>query len=440
MLLRKTISEFGLIRNADDFAGGTDSFSEIYLPGSSFQQLKTLTGQTEAEGLLTLFWQKGRETLRVRNYVGLLETTDGTQLEVLPKINLSATPKQETPADPDSILVKSARKALLTMLRSLRNSPFRSLPNTHTRPNNLPIWEVFIVAFLDEVERVVGQGLQQLYVPNEANERYWKGKFQLARHLRQNLHHAERLAVAYDKRTPDTPPNRLLKTTLLHLRPRTTTLHLQARLQQVLQAFDDVTPSTNLAADWQKARVTNRLNTRYEASLRWAEAMLHSRVYGLQSGETPTLSLLFPMERVFENYVTHGIRTYWPTGEVSAQESSAHLVEEHIGSPKFRLRPDLIIRQPNRILILDTKWKYINGHDRTGHYGIDSADLYQLFAYGKKYYANDLFLIYPANDTFRAPLDVFGYDPQTRLHVLPFDVTQPIQHEVEKLVQLVFNG
>ena len=88
--------------------------------------------------------------------------------------------------------------------------------------------------------------------------------------------------------------------------------------------------------------------------------------------------------------------------------------------------------------MLDTKWKHINGHDQTGNYGIESADLYQLYAYGKKYSADDLFLIYPASNTFQKPLDVFGYDLNTRLHVLPFDVTQPLQQEVEKLAQQVY--
>lgn len=213
-------------------------------------------------------------------------------------------------------------------------------------------------------------------------------------------------------------------------------MHNQARLQQALQAFDDVGSSLNLQADWQTARPVNRLNTRYEGALRWAAAILTSQIYGVQAGVSPTLSLLFPMQRVFEAYVTYGIRTYWPEGEVSAQESSAHLVEEHVGSPKFRLRPDLIIRQANQTLVLDAKWKQINGNDRTGNYGIESADLYQLYAYGKKYHADKLFLIYPASDTFYKPLDVFGYDAHTRLHVLPFDVTQPIQKEVEKLSQV----
>ena len=145
------------------------------------------------------------------------------------------------------------------------------------------------------------------------------------------------------------------------------------------------------------------------------------------------------MERVFEDYVAYGLRTYWPNAdEVRVQESSVHLVEEHVGIPKFRLRPDIIIRHNDRVFILDTKWKQVNGQESrengvTGSYGIEQSDLYQLFAYGKKYAADDLFLIYPANETFHKPLPVFAYDATTRLHVVPFDLSNSLAGEVEKL-------
>ncbi|HLK97107.1 MAG TPA: hypothetical protein VK364_05010, partial [Hymenobacter sp.] len=69
----------------------------------------------------------------------------------------------------------------------------------------------------------------------------------------------------------------------------------------------------------------------------------------------------------------------------------------------------------------------------SGNYAIEQADLYQLYAYGKKYAADDLFLIYPASDTFQVPLPVFVYDATTRLHVVPFDPANALPDEVEKL-------
>ena len=393
----------------------------LVLPDVTYQALRQLTFDLdEADGLLSVVVRKKREVIRIRNYVGLLTLSDGTQLEILPRIRTGHNP----------------RHVLIAMLRHLRGSPFRTISTAHTQAARLPLWDVFILAFTDAVERLVQQGVQRAYVPIEANGRFWKGTFQSARHQRENAHHAERLAVRYDTLTADIPPNRILKTTLLHLSRQPATAATRQRIGHLLWALDDVPESTSLADDRVAIARMSRLFLRYEPALRWANALLAGRAFGVQKGATPSLSLLFPMERVFEDYVAHGMRTYWPdTDRVTVQESSAHLVDEHVGTPKFKLRPDIIIRQLGRTIIMDTKWKAVNSHETGGTYGIEQADLYQLYAYGKKYAADDLFLIYPTSDTFREPLAVFGYDATTRLHVVPFDTANPLADEVEKLVQ-----
>ena len=144
------------------------------------------------------------------------------------------------------------------------------------------------------------------------------------------------------------------------------------------------------------------------------------------------------MERVFEAYVASGFRKYLAGGEVVVQESSQYLIDEHGGTQRFKLRPDLVVyRSGNHgayTIVLDTKWKTVDGTDRSGNYGIDQADLYQLYAYGKKYNATELVLIYPANETFRKPLTVFGYDAGMHLRVVPFDVLNRLEDEVYKIL------
>lgn len=414
-----SVSENGLIGNAQQTLEPRSG--EVLVPDAVFQALRRFAFEHEAaDGLMTFTVQKGREYIRVRNYVGLLTLSDGTQFEILPKIAGTT----------------NARALLLTMLRYLRHGPFRTLTSAHTTATHLPLWEVFITAFLDTLEPVVRQGIQRAYVSIERNERFWRGKFQAVRQQRENAQHAERLAVMYDVLTADVPPNRILKTSLVLLDRQTSSLVNKRRIQQLLGAMDDIPVTDCMADDIRDFRRANRLFTRYESALRWAEALFGNQGYGVKAGRTTSLSLLFPMERVFEEYVAHGVRLHWPNAdELQIQESSAHLVDEHIGTPKFKLRPDIVIRHTNQTFVLDTKWKQVNGQESTanGNYGIEQADMYQLYAYGKKYAATDLFLIYPANETFRQPLAVFGYDATTRLHVVPFDVVNPLANEVEKL-------
>lgn len=413
-----SISENGLIGSDQQWAGPPPD--GIVVPDAVFQSLRRFVFDVDqADALLSFTVQKGRELIRVRSYVGLLPLSCGTHLEILPKIDGNT----------------NARSLLLTMLRHVRHSPFRTLTSAHTSATHLPLWEVFVSAFLGTLEPLVRQGIQQAYVTVEGNERFWKGKFQVVRQQRENAHHAERLAVAYETLVVNVPPNRILKTTLLHLNQQSGNPTNQRRIQQVLAVLDDVPVAESVPDDLDAVQRASRLFMRYEPALRWAEALLTGCGFGLKMGRVASLSLLFPMERVFEEYVAHGIRTYWPdAGTVTIQESSAHLVDEHVGTPKFKLRPDILIRCQDRTLVLDTKWKQVNGAESgAGNYGIEQADLYQLYAYGKKYNADDLFLIYPAHETFRRPLAVFDYDATTRLHVVPFDLTNPLAREVEKL-------
>ena len=414
-----TATEHGLLRRIADFPGAVSSVAEVFLPDSVFDALRTLALTGQAETILTYFVQRGHETLRLGQYAGLLEVP-GVRVEIRPRIG-----------------------DLATMLRHVRNTPFRTLPTAHSAPVRLPLWDVFVSAFVTAVEPLIRAGLQSAFVTVEANERFMKGRFQPARHLRQNLFHAERMAVAADYRTANTAPNRILKTALCHLLPQTTSASNQIRLRRAMAAFETIPASANFAADWQAVSFENRQSSSYTNALAWAEALLNGQTLCLKPGSQPSLSLLFPMQRVFEEFVAAGFRRYWPgPGAVSTQESSAHLIDNHREGPKVKLRPDLLIRQPNgSTLVLDTKWKIIDGHESglppgPGTYGIETADLYQLYAYGKKYSACHLFLIYPANDTFQKPLPVFNYDLDTRLHVVPFDATKPLADSISQFAAM----
>lgn len=412
-----TATEHALLRRITDFPGVADSVAEVFLPDSEFDALKTLALSGQAEAILTYFAQRGHETIRLGTYVGLLEVP-GVRVEIRPKIG-----------------------DLATMLRHVRDMPFRNLPAVHSLPTRLPLWDVFVSAFLATVEPLIGAGLQSAFVTVAGNERFMKGRFQPPRHLRENLFHAERIAVAFNHRTANTAANRILKAALCYLLPQTTSANNQIRLRRALAAFETIPVSANLAADWQTVRLGNRQFARCTDALAWADALLSKQTLGLKTGPNRSFSLLFPMQRVFEEWVAAGFRQYWPDPtEVSTQESSAYLIDNHREGPKVKLRPDILIRQLNgSTLVLDTKWKRINGtapgpQPGTDNYGLEVTDLYQLYAYGKKYGATDLFLIYPANDTFQEPLPAFCYDSTTRLHVVPFAVTKPLADEMERFV------
>ena len=81
---------------------------------------------------------------------------------------------------------------------------------------------------------------------------------------------------------------------------------------------------------------------------------------------------------------------------LSAQDKSYHLFDAP--SRKFLIKPDIVVKhkQTNIIFILDTKWKVLS--ENKPNYGISQADMYQMYAYQKKYDAKSVTLLYPLTE------------------------------------------
>lgn len=65
---------------------------------------------------------------------------------------------------------------------------------------------------------------------------------------------------------------------------------------------------------------------------------------------------------------------------------------------KFILRPDIVIirKHDNAIFICDTKWKLLSS--QKVNWGISQADMYQMYAYQKKYNAKNITMLYPMTE------------------------------------------
>ena len=112
------------------------------------------------------------------------------------------------------------------------------------------------------------------------------------------------------------------------------------------------------------------------------------------------------MEKVFESYVAQQLRkTLTETGwEISAQDKGYYLFDN---PRQFALHPDIVITRKNSSkVILDTKWKSLLDKPRM-NYGISQADMYQMYAYAKKYHTSEIWLLYPLNNEMRGHDEIF---------------------------------
>ena len=136
-------------------------------------------------------------------------------------------------------------------------------------------------------------------------------------------------------------------------------------------------------------------------------------------------TLLFPMWEVFEDFVAANFRRYRENFFVREQGPRKYLVTNGQGYRAFAMRPDIsLIKQGDVQFILDTKWKRINGEGSDPKHGISQADMYQLFAYGKKYGCKQVALVYPKTEQFKKKL-CYKFDEKLSVYCVPFDVTKP---------------
>ena len=337
----------------------------------------------------------GGKFIQARNYVGVLQTKSGLTIEILPKI-----------ADKND--AERSKAVFIKMLRTLKNFPFKSSNLASLKTQNLPLLEIFISMFLCELEALVKKGIKSDYVALEENLNFLKGKLNINEQIKRNSIHKERFYVGYSEFLSDIKINRIIKTTLKFLYKKSNSSKNQQKIRELLFIFDEVSECEDYKNFFAKL-VINRQVKHYEQTLLWCKIFLLNNSFTPHKGDDLAFALLFDMNALFESYVGNFIKKSFP-GTI-LQHSEKHLVED----PKsFKLRPDIFLKGK---FIADTKWKIVKSKD-----DISQADLYQLYAYGKKHECGKLHLIYPKIDDIRQKTMKFRYDDEMLLEILYFDL------------------
>ena len=337
----------------------------------------------------------GGKFIQARNYVGVLQTKSGLTIEILPKI------ADKTDTD-------KSKAIFIKMLKTLKNFPFKSSNLASLKTQNLPLLEIFISMFLCELEALVKKGIKSDYVALEENLNFLKGKLNINEQIKRNSIHKERFYVGYSEFLSDIKINRIIKTTLKFLYKKSNSSKNQQKIRELLFIFDEVSECEDYKNFFAKL-VINRQVKHYEQTLLWCKIFLLNNSFTPHKGDDLGFALLFDMNALFESYVGNFIKKSFP-GTI-LQHSEKHLVE----NPKsFKLRPDIFLKDK---FIADTKWKIVKSKD-----DISQADLYQLYAYGKKYECSNLYLIYPKIEGVKQEFMKFGYDDKMLLEILYFDL------------------
>ena len=392
-----------------------------YLPEDTFHTLEDFIHSFEADedyADVLEFMKIGYRrhigtTISMKNYVGLIQMKNGYQIQVLPKISFAEEDKNNA----------ETKRVFLRMLRSMKDFPSKVFNDASLKMDRMNLYEVFINMYLQEVRQLVKHGLKSTYVTLEENLSFYKGKLVVGEHLRSNIAHKEKFYVAYDDYNVNRAENRLVKATLLKLQKLSGSAENQKSIRQLLTSFEMVDASVNYNQDFSKV-VINRNTKDYEMLMRWSRVFLQDKSFTSFSGSTEARALLFPMEKVFESYVAQELKKAvreegWA---VSVQDKGHYLFDT---PRRFALRPDIVLtRNDGSVVVMDTKWKSLIDNPNK-NYGILQADMYQMYAYSKKYGTPEIWLLYPLNDQMRdhAPIS-FSSDDNVRVNVFFVDVAR----------------
>ena len=374
----------------------------VYLEEKYFNELEKFVKEYVSESdeadileFMKIGYKRGvGDTVTFNSYVGIIELPSGFQIEILPKVSLGEDDNNA-----------KTKRIFLKMLSCLKDFDGKVFSSASLNADKMNLYEIFIRMYIQEAWTLVKRGIKSDYISNEDNLSVYKGKLNVSRHITLNAAHKERFYMMFDEYQVNRPENKLIKSTLLKLLSITRNTDNAREIKQLLYSFELVEESDNYEKDFSKVSLTRGMKE-YELLIQWTKIFLLNKSFTTFSGKNSGKALLFPMEQVFEAYIAKQVKLLFENQSngminVSAQDSGYYLFDE---PRKFKLRPDLVIKnalsEKHKVVIMDTKWKRLN-RNPASNYGISQADMYQMYAYSKKYHTPDIWLIYPISDEVR---------------------------------------
>lgn len=422
------IREYGVLTQGE-WGRGSLECAEI---GSevAWACLEELAYSNEGARCIETARHDGKKAFRVLNMVGVITLPDGTQIEILPKTSEAGQDLGQT------------RSRLWQMLSAVEELPLYDATEAELMLSDRPLVETLIARFLNEVATLVRRGLRKDYARIEEEERFLKGRLNIARQLRQPPGRGHLFQIEYDVFSENRAENRLIHSALTRAAKWSRSEANQRLAWELRGAFADIPRSSDHRRDldgWSDSRHM----VHYRPIKAWVRLILNEKCPLTLKNQHAGISFLFKMEELFEKYVSRTLgRQLSRQGFVLKEQLRGRYLSE---KPKaFLLKPDVGIFLNGRLIaILDTKWKLI---DCDAKYedgkpdpkaGIDQSDMYQLYVYGQKYLSGcgKLILVYPRWTRFSEPLVPFELGGRLGLHALPFDLEEDCCVGLQKLLE-----
>lgn len=409
-MIRRTIREWERIGYGSDEATISEAHADRI---AAVARTSAFSGR-RGDGVL----EHGRQGLRARGVVGVI-ATPGCQLEILPKIEGGGEV---------AVTDATLRNRLIHMLAVVHDLPIEVGAMTQLGWQRDTVLELLIRLFCTKLADAVRQGIPRHYLAHEDDLPALRGRLNVTRQFSTLAVSPQKLACRFDALSPDIALNQVMRAAVNKLSRLAEAPDNQRALRELSFVYTDVAEAPASALRGEQI-ILDRTNGRWRDLLSLARLILSDRYQQTNAGTVDGHALLFEMNVLFEQYVARTLsRALAGTGlRVSAQGGHRDCLYEG-NTGRFRTRPDVIIRQDERIaLIIDTKWKRMTPRIDDPKQGVSQADVYQLMAYGRLYDCPNVMLLYPHHaqlppDPIRRRYSIAAANAEETLFVATLDL------------------
>ncbi|HRG59342.1 MAG TPA: restriction endonuclease [Bacteroidia bacterium] len=317
--------------------------------------------------------------VKFNSFVGVIKVGKYT-IEVLPKADNNNDKKEN-----------DWRDILIGMLRSIGAFQVSAPSMTNLKLKSNSILDLYIELFISEVEFLLNKGLIKQYHKIEGNQKSLKGTMLFSKNIVKNLVHQERFYVRSSIYDSQHTLNSVLYKTIKLLKQINSNVNLSSRIGSLLLNFPEMKDLTVNDAFFERIAY-NRKNEDYKNGILIARLLLLNYHPDLSNGKSNVLALMFDMNLLWEQFIykslKKGLYKYIPEASITSQ-SNFKFWKPSQGNV-MRLKPDIVIKtNENDYLILDTKWKNLNGKKPS------PDDLRQMYTYSKFHKNAITVLAYP---------------------------------------------
>ncbi len=362
--------------------------------------------------------------LRANSFVGVLQIGKKT-IQIIPKMSRA---KNEDEYNEQAI------SNLLHMLAVTKKLSVSEADSAGLRKVKDNFFEILIFLFAKNLLELIKNEMNREYENHEENLPYLKGKLHFSSHIKTNVFRRSHFYLQFDEFTENSLLNKIFKYTVQRLLGVSQNVNNIKILQQLSFIFSEVDYCDISSEDFKRVHL-NRLNKKYESVLNLAQMFVCQGSIEMKASDFSTYTFIFDMSVLFEEYIGEIIRRNFKQDFVliKLQGPRKYLTQEG----KFMMYPDISLYKNNEApeIIIDTKYKDRREDSNDSKNGVSQSDMYQMYAYAKKYSCPRIILLYPYIYNSENSVGDYHFDQVSKVEIRTVNLGIDLKRDYMQLIK-----